>query len=325
MSEYIHEIVLQEYIIENIEMLELTVQYKNISREKIIDARSNKTGTFWDLEGKLENGVWIPIEVEWITHNFYAHKHDKNKNYEQFLKKNGILLVLRKNKETPNMQQLSILENLTEALFKNHFKKWFKNRADEFTDETLKDYMVGKYKRHIPRVIIYPLSKNASNNYFPDYELYKKKIEDPFILGFKETGYKNNAFIRDLQPHDICLFIDANGSRCKRNEFIDKIKRDDLDLFRIAGYKISSKVIDKRAGNIDIDEFYWPDEIKKSELIYPYICRLEERPFIEKLDTSFPFIAGYSDDTWEAFRSCIQYGEYREISSLDFLLLISNL
>ena len=72
MSEYIHEIVLQEYIIEKISHLNLSVSYKGLSRMKLVDAMFNNTGTFWDLSGKLENGDWIPIEVEWTTKIFFC-------------------------------------------------------------------------------------------------------------------------------------------------------------------------------------------------------------------------------------------------------------
>ena len=216
MSQYIHEIVLQKFIIDNTDALDLIVNYNN-SSEKIIDVHFNKTGTFWDLEGKLENGFWIPIEVEWITHNFYTHKHDRNTDFDKFIKDKGVLLVLRKNKQIPKVQQLSLLDNMTETQFNKLFKKWFKNHADEFIDDTLKDYMVGKYKRNVPRVILYPLSQNARKNYFSNGELYRKKEIDPAVLGFKEKGYTKNPFIRDLQPNDVCLFLDANGSRGKRS------------------------------------------------------------------------------------------------------------
>ena len=63
MSEYIHEIVLQEFVIDNIADLDLTVQYKRSSRMKLVDAVANRKGTFWDLNAKLENGIWIPLEV----------------------------------------------------------------------------------------------------------------------------------------------------------------------------------------------------------------------------------------------------------------------
>ena len=192
MSEYIHEVVLQEYLIENIKALELTVQHKKVSRLLLIDARTNKSGTFWDLEGKLENGVWIPIEVEWITHNFFAHKHNKDKHYARFINGNGILLVLRKNRETPALQQLSILDNVTKAKFRKSFKQWFKGKSDEFIDETLKNYMIGAYKRNMPRIIIYPLSKYARKNYFPHQSLYRKLEDDTGVIGFKEAKEMNS-------------------------------------------------------------------------------------------------------------------------------------
>lgn len=125
MSQYIHEIVLQEYIIENIESLELTVQYKNVSRMKLITARPNlnPNETFWDLEGKLENGIWIPIEVEWISSNFFLHKHHKKPSFRKFKENDGTIIVLRRNQEIPHIQQISLLDNRTEAWFKQDFTK----------------------------------------------------------------------------------------------------------------------------------------------------------------------------------------------------------
>lgn len=325
MSEYIHEIVLQEFIVENISALNLNIQYKNISRMKLVKARINQDGTFWDLEGLLENGIWIPIEVEWITHNFYAHKHHLDQNYHRFLNKYGILLVLRRSKETPQIQQLSILDNQTEAQFKQRFKKWFKSKSNEYIDKTLESFSVGSFKRDLPRIILYPLSQFASCNYFSDGTLYRKTPTSPAVIGFKETGYVNNSFIRDLRENDICLFVASDGTRCKRAQFIEKIRKQELPLSRICGYKIKRKILQKQDNTCDLDIFYWPDEIKSQKLIYPHFCLLDDSPFMEKTNLQFPFIQSYSEDTWKAFRSCIQYGEYREISPLEFALFISNL
>lgn len=325
MSEYIHEIVLQEYIIENISALNLDVQYKNISRMKLVKARFNQVGTFWDLEGLLENGAWIPIEVEWITHNFYLHKHHLDQNFHRFLNGNGILLVLRKNKELSNIQQLSIFDNMTELQFKQQFKKWFKGKASEYIDKTLESFTVGHFKREIPRIILYPLSQMAFKNYFSDGHLYRKTSVSPAVIGFKETGYMNNSFIRDLKQNDICLFIASNGTRCKREEFVKKIRKQDLLISRVCGYKVKRDISCKKNNADGLDTIYWPDEIKFSKVIYPYYCIMDDNPFVEKIDIRFPFIQSYSENTWEAFRSCIQYGEYREISPLEFALFISNL
>lgn len=325
MSEYIHEIVLQEFIIENINSLDITVQYKKLSRMKVVAARKNMNGTFWDIEGELENGIWIPIEVEWISSNFIAHKHHTNSNFKRFRDENGVLLVLRRNKEIYDVQQISIFDNIAEAQFKKRFLSWFKGKTTEYVDETLKTYTIGAYKRDIPRIILYPLSQKAWKNYFKQDDLYKKHASDPAIIGFKPTGYDKNIFIKDLQPGDVCLFIASDGKRCKRSEFIDKIKNKELKIHKLAGYKIKQRIQDKRSTSIAIDDEYWPDEILERKIIYPYICEVEDKPFIDKADVDFPFIKRFSDNTWEAFRSCIQYGEYRELSSLDFTDFISNL
>lgn len=325
MSEYIHEVVLQDYIVENILRLNLSVQFRCFSRMKLIEASLNNKKTFWDLSGKLENGEWIPIEVEWTTQNFILHKHDRDADFNKFKNENGILLVLRKTKELPNIQQISIFDSLSESQFKREFKAWFKRKAPEYIDRTLQEYMVGAYKRELPRIILYPLSQHARGNYFPNDILYRKNDVGPSLIGFKPTGYDKNAFIRDLQPNDVILFIASDGTRCKRNEFINAIKNGRLHLDRLEGYKIKRGIIDKCTNDTGIDMEYWPDEIQSHQMIYRYICAIDDNPFIAKNNITFPFLKTYSDSTWEAFRSCIQYGEYREISPLDFTVFISNL
>lgn len=324
MSEYIHEIVLQDYIVENIPYLNLFVQSDSFCRLKLIEASPNNTGTFWDLSGKLENGDWIPIEVEWTTNNFIKHKHDKNPNFNKFKNENGILLVLRKTKELPKIQQISIFDSISESQFKKEFKTWFKKKSSEYVDRTLKTYMIGEYKRELPRIILYPLSKHAHKNYFPNNSFYRKNDTGPHLIGFKQAAYKKNVFISDLQPNDIILFIASDGTRCKHNEFIRKIKSGKLNIDRLVGYKVKHKIFDKGTYNSKIDMEYWPDEIKSNKMIYQYICPIEEQPFITKTNILFPFINAYTDSTWEAFRGCIQYGEYHEISPLDFTIFVSN-
>lgn len=325
MSEYIHEVVLQDYIVENIVHLNLTVQFGSFSRQKLVEALPNATKTFWDLSGKLENGNWIPIEVEWTTNNFIQHKHNQSADFPKFIRENGVLLVLRKTGELPNIQQISILDSLSEAQFRKEFKAWFKNKSSEYIDKTLKMYMVGAYKRELPRIILYPLSQYARKNYFPDGVLYRKNNAGPALIGFKPTAYEANVFIRDLQPDDVILFIASDGTRCKREEFINRIKSGSLKIDRFVGYKIKRGITEKCTNRLDIDTEYWPDEIKSHQMIYRCICILEDQPFIDKTDIVFPFLKTYSDSTWESFRSCIQYGEYREISPLDFAVFVSSL
>jgi hypothetical protein len=325
MSEYVHEIVLQDYIIENIASFQLFVQYKHSSRLKLMNAVFNPGKTFWDLEGTLESGDIIPVEVEWSTRNFVSHKHQSDPDFKKLISENGVLLVLRKTKELPGVQQISIFDSVSESQFKKEFKAWFKKKSSEYIDRTLNPYSVGSYKREIPRVILYPLSRGARENYFLDGSLYRKDDTSPALIGFKSAAYEKNMFIRDLQPNDIILFIASDGTRSKRAEFVSKVKAGKMNLHRLAAYKITSGLYKKDAAGEAASTVYWPDEIKKQQLIYPYICTVEDEPFILRTETAFPFIPFYSDSIWEAFRSCIQYGEYREISPLDFTILISNL
>ena len=324
MSEYIHEIVLQEYIMEKIAELDLTVQYKQQARMKIVSAEINRNGGFWDLNGKLEDGTQIPIEVEWITNNFTAHKHDKSSSYQSFLDQNGILLVLRKSKELPKIQQLSLLDGQSEAQFKKQFMAWFKAKSPDYIDQTLNTFMVGQYKREIPRIILYDLSINARKNYFPGGQLYRKNPDSPPILGFTQSAYEKK-FIRDLQPGDICLFVAMSSRRSSFQKFMCQVQENRLPLLQLSAYKIKGKLVEKPSSSLKIDAQYWPDEIKSGVSIYSYICEIEPQPFIHKTDVMFPFIPSLSHNAWESLRSCIQHGEYRELSPLDFTVLISYL
>jgi len=318
MSQYIHEIVLQDYIVEHISSMEISVKYKDESLF-ITEARFNNAKTFWDLEGKLSNGIWIPVEVEWTTQNFIDHKHAKKDSFTKFIELNGIVLTIRVNKKIPQVQQISMLDYITETQLKSSLKKWFKRKSDEYIDRTLEDFMVGNYIRSIPRIILYPISNTARKNYFADDgNLYKKEKESSSLLGFKEKGYAKNRFVRDLQPNDICVMIDADGLRGKRSAFINKIKETNFEIKKIVAYKVISKLDGKHS-------LYWKDEIKAKKLIYPYICTVESWPFFHRENIIFPYIKDYSESTWEDFRSCIQYGEYRELNFLDFTLLISNM
>ena len=325
MSEYVHEVVLQEYICEKISGMNLSVKYKTYEQYKIISAKINSKNTFWDLEGKLENGIWIPIEVEWISSNFLSHRHHKSKDFEKFNKLNGVLLTLRKSSEIEGIQQIAILDSLPEKQFKDDFKRWFKTKSNEYIDKTLDNYLTGNYYRKTPRILLYPLSKDADKNYFSSGTIYKKDISNPCLLGFKDAGFNRNVFIRDIQPNDICVFLFNNGVKMPRNKFIQECKKKNVIIHRLAVYRIKSKLIDRRKNMNFIDENYWPDEIRDNVLRYPYVCTIQDEPFLMKNNLIFPYNDLFSQTTWESFRSCMLHKEYREISSLDFTIFISSL
>ncbi len=324
MSQYIHEIVLQEFIIENIALLDLNIRYGN-THHKLLDARFNKAGTFWDLDGKLDNGVWIPIEVEWASENFINHKHRHSDSFKAFKKKKGVLVVVRKNKELEDVAQYSILDTIPQSKFRILFSNWFKKKSKDYSDSTLSDFLVGNYTRKLPRILVIPVSKNASKNYFSIEPLYRKKPENPLLLGFKENGYVNNEFVPDIQPGDICLFLESNGQRCTKPLFIQKVKNKQIVIKRLVAFQIKSKLFYKSNSQYRVDDLYWPDEISKKKVIYPHRCKIADHPFIKAENTLMPFIENYTNDKWESIRSCIQYGRYIEISSNDFVALVSNL
>jgi hypothetical protein len=323
MSQYIHEVVLHEYILENIQTLELNIRHNNTSH-RLIDARANKTGTFWDLEGKLDTGIWIPVEVEWKSDNFLSHGHHKSKHFKDFCK-TGTLLVLRRNREIDKVNQISILEYVPQEKFKAHFKKWFKNKSHDYSLKTLDNFLIGNYTRKIPRILVIPISNNARKNYFSKEPLYRKNEKDPLLLGFKQSGVDNNEFVKDIQPGDICLFIDADGKRTTRKKFIGNIIKQRNTVYRIAAFKIESKLFDIPDSPYKVDEYFWPDEIKKKKVIYPQRCKLSNYPFFEIKNKKLPYVTSFTESNWEQLRGCIQYGIYYEISSMDFTLLISNI
>lgn len=324
MSQYVHEIVLQEFIIENIALLDLNISYK-ATTHKLLDAKFNKTGTFWDLEGKLDNGLWIPVEVEWISENFQKHDHNNDPSFAKFIRKKGILIVLRKSQEIENIHQYGILDTIPQKRFKALFSSWLKKKSPDYSDSTLNDFLVGNYKRKLQRILVIPVSANADRNYFSMEPLYRKNKTNPLVLGFKENGYVNNEFVRDIQPGDIALFIKCSGARTKRKVFISKIKKKQLLIKKLVAFQIRSKLFEIESKKYRLDKFYWPDEIKENKLIYPYRCKLADHSFIKVENIIMPDIDSYTEEKWELLRSCIQYGAYFEMSANDFLALISNL
>lgn len=46
--------------------------------------------------------------------------------------------------------------------------------------------------------------------------------------------------------------------------------------------------------NHQIDDLYWPDEVASKKIIYPYVCKLADKPFMDVRDTIFPYIDKYN-------------------------------
>lgn len=70
------------------------------------------------MNAELENGIWIPLEVEWISTDFEQHGHPQSPDFQKFLSGSGVLLVLRRNQEIARVQQVSIFESMAEGQFK---------------------------------------------------------------------------------------------------------------------------------------------------------------------------------------------------------------
>jgi len=153
MGKLIDEKVLQAYFKERFS--EYTVEING--KEEQITGVTNGPD-FPDLYCTI-NGKTVHCEVEWLSSNFIKHNHHTHKNFPDFKKHNGFLLVFDKDEQpVSGIQQIIVNEK--------DFKKWFKKNAGKIFDESVEEFKTGSEKRRkTAKVWIVYISRDMKKNF----------------------------------------------------------------------------------------------------------------------------------------------------------------
>ena len=172
MGKLIDEKVLQAYFKERFS--EYTVEI-NGKKEQITGVTNGPD--FPDLYCTI-NGKTVHCEVEWLSSNFVKHNHHTHKNFPDFKKHNGFLLVFDKDEQpVSGIQQIIVNEK--------DFKKWFKKNAGKIFDESVEEFKTGSEKRRkTAKVWIVYISPDMKKN-------FRTGIDDPKRT--KTWGWPNNV------------------------------------------------------------------------------------------------------------------------------------
>ena len=79
---------------------------------------------FPDLECVI-NEIEVPCEVEWLSSNFFQHKHHLHGNYSDFKNRNGFLVVYEQNQPVGDFYQV--------VVDKDDFKKMVQEKCCKTT------------------------------------------------------------------------------------------------------------------------------------------------------------------------------------------------
>ena len=157
-------------------------QYRRVDRTVEINGKEEQiTGVtngpdFPDLYCTI-NGKTVHCKVEWLSSNFVKHNHHTHKNFPDFKKHNGFLLLFDKDEAVSDIQQIIVNEK--------DFKKWFKKNAGKIFDESVEEFKAGSEKRRkTAKVWILYISLGMKKN-------FRTGIDDPKRT--KTWGWPNNV------------------------------------------------------------------------------------------------------------------------------------
>lgn len=235
LNKLIHENILQQYIFEK-----LSFTTKSEYNKYLPNFLDNETIKIvipeFTRKGFDENFILlteertqpVSIQVEWVTSNF-------NKNFENFNKEKGYLMVLyndlndlkiKDTKKFEKLKQLEIVEINTEQ-----FKEWFIKNSHKFISQTLAAYHPNIPVRNQSKYWVIYISKGESERHY--FEVGRKTGKWAFRY---KKRIKN---VMDVTEGDYVIFVAKNSQ--KRARTIYPEEKDwsfsHVDIFKvIEGY-----------------------------------------------------------------------------------------
>ena len=245
--EWIPEKVLQKYVRDNPQKFSYLFDGKtpHIQFNDIMDR-------YPDLTFVIDNKTRIPVEVEWKTSNFLAHKHSpevlsEGKGYDR----PGFLLVAKIEPQISvgNIEQFELdLED---------FEKWFERKSGELVSETTEELHKISDERKLPKLWFTYLSlKGDGVTHFETALKYQ-------VWGVQKN-YRptTRTQISGIKKGDLVAFIGPGKNFPGRVPISEWIKKSFKGYFeKIRVYRITSDYSDKDSSVIWKTKGKWKDEV----------------------------------------------------------------
>ena len=249
MGKLIDEKVLQAYFKERFSQYIVEI---NGNKEKITGVTNGPD--FPDLYCTI-NGRTVHCEVEWLSSNFFKHKHHLHKNFTSFKKNNGFLLVFDKDEFISDIQQIVVDEK--------DFRRWFNKNSGKIFDESVEEFKSGSEKRRkTAKIWIVYNAPDMKSNFLKGKNAktwgWRKDVPDSIL-----------STIEKIKVDDILIFFgptintgsNANDSKGKPNagkSIFARMKGTYSELYRThikqQNYEIENITICK------IKKSYWNEE-----------------------------------------------------------------
>ncbi len=250
--EWIPERVLQKYVKDNKE------KFAKYFEGEITSVIWNND-RYPDLTFVIDDKKQIPVEVEWKTSNFLAHRHPP----EVLTENEGILLVgkIEPDCDIGKIKQIELsLED---------FEKWFAKTSSELVKETTEDLHKIDHQRQIPKLWFTYLSfKGDAVTHFETALRHQ-------VWGIQENYNPTaDSQIRGIKKGDLIAFVGPGKQFPGRVPLSDWVKKSFKGYFeKIRVYKVTSDYFKDHSK-------VWEGKGKWKEEVFPHRFRFDRNPVI---------------------------------------------
>jgi hypothetical protein len=313
MVKWIDEKVLQYYFKERFDKYPVTIDGE---RKTLTSCEFNDNfDKFPDLKcwiGKQK----IDCEVEWLSSRF---DHWNHKNYPEFIRNNGFVVVFKRDMVISDLQQIVIDED--------DFKKWFKKNSSRLFDESVEEFKrFAKHGRKTTSVWLIYLTQKMEKN----FQIGVSKS----TWGFVRDALKNRPELLQIKKDDILVVfgptINSKNNKPifarmkgKFKQYLEHIKNENYLIQNVYIFKITKGYWHEEnnpSGNNHTYSPIWSDESSTNKK-YPHRVGFEEL-----LPVSHDVVLKkLNNATNEFLRKSMQGISITEMPHSDFIELIRRL
>lgn len=268
----------------------------------------------------VANGKEVPIEVEWLTSK-YDHNKRTPEKHQDFLSKEGVIVVYEKDAEIAGAQQIVIDHK--------DFKNWFKKNAAQIFDDSVKAFEEEvQASRQYKKIWLIYIGRDVEKNL--------QVGRENGIWGFTDKRFQMRSppIIKQIKKNDVVLFLGPtkdiqtgnyhSGRDYAPDKYYKEVKKNsNLIINRIVALKISQDYWNEILSAEKEKRHYkpvWPDETEENRK-YPHRFLFNKTPIVEFSDVQMNKI---TKSTIETLRKLMIGDSPQDLDSSDFVELISN-